>query len=281
MVVNGCPASGTLVRLEQSPTTYQSRYSFMFPKIGIQGRVDLQFVYLHCEIEIKPLGFAPKCDDTLFEQVLRRNFASINGAAGNGPFLNQFGPNFQDQAPAGSELIAGRSNGGSEQSRTDAIWDINCQIPLFKTAPQCIQRANRNRRSAASAAGNMAVGFGPIVFPEDEESEVEKAAVVEEVLKSSKLFVEESLRVEDIIAEQALELDSSVISQIEQIEVLREQRKTRKCLIIGGMAFACIFLFFLSLMISSRVSCFTKSKVLDMIFCVELNPNSSEIKIRL
>ena len=50
-----------------------------------------QFVYLHCEIEIKPLGFAPKCDDTLFEQVLRRNFASINGANGNGPFLNKFG----------------------------------------------------------------------------------------------------------------------------------------------------------------------------------------------
>ena len=42
MVVNGCPASGTLVRLEEAPSTYQSRYSFMFPKIGIQGRVDLQ-----------------------------------------------------------------------------------------------------------------------------------------------------------------------------------------------------------------------------------------------
>jgi len=50
--------------------------------------------------------------------------------------------------------------GGSQQSRTDAIWDINCKIPLFKSAPQCVQRANRNRRSAASAAGNMAVGFG-------------------------------------------------------------------------------------------------------------------------
>jgi len=261
MVVNGCPASGTLVRLEQSPTTYQSRYSFMFPKIGIQGRVDLQFVYLHCEIEIKPLGFAPKCDDTLFEQVLRRNFASINGANGNGPFSNKFGPRFQDQAPAGSELIAGRSmGGGSQQSRTDAIWDINCKIPLFKSAPQCVQRANRNRRSAASAAGNMAVGFGPIVFPEDEESEIDETVVVEEVLKSSKLFVEETLRVEDIIAEQALELDSSVTTQIEQIEVLRQQRKTRKCLIIGGMAFTCFFLFFLSLLISSRVSCFTKSK---------------------
>jgi electron transfer flavoprotein alpha subunit len=106
----------------------------------------------------------------------------------------------------------------------------------------------------------MAVGFGPIVFPEDEETEVDETVVVEEVLKSSKLFVEETLRVEDIIAEQALELDSSVTSQIEQIEILREQRKTRKCLIIGGMAFACVFLFFLSLMISSRVSCFTKSK---------------------
>ena len=130
----------------------------------------------------------------------------------------------------------------SQQSRTDAIWDINCQIPLFKSAPQCVQRANRSRRSAASAAGNMAVGFGmwkiffsleikkfsnshvlknmfsgPIVFPEDEETEVDETVVVEEVLKSSKLFVEESIRVEDIIAEQALELDSSVITQIEQI----------------------------------------------------------------
>ena len=59
--------------------------------------------------------------------------------------------------------------------------------------------------------------LGPIVFPEDEETEVDEIVVVEEVLKSSKLFVEESIRVEDIIAEQALELDSTVTSQIEQI----------------------------------------------------------------
>ena len=59
--------------------------------------------------------------------------------------------------------------------------------------------------------------LGPIVFPEDEETEVDETVVVKEVLKSSKLFVEESVRVEDIIAEQALELDSSVTTQIEQI----------------------------------------------------------------
>jgi len=71
---------------------------------------------------------------------------------------------------------------------------------------------------------------GPIVFPEDEESEIDETVVVEEVLKSSKLFVEETLRVEDIIAEQALELDSSVTTQIEQIGNLRNKKKILKLL---------------------------------------------------
>merc|ERR1711892_1403446 len=59
MVVNGCPAPMTLVNLEQSPNTYQSRFSFMFPKIG-RGIADLQFVYLHCEIDLMPKGFAAR-----------------------------------------------------------------------------------------------------------------------------------------------------------------------------------------------------------------------------
>ena len=62
----------TLVNLEQSPNTYQSRFSFMFPKIG-RGIADLQFVYLHCEIELMPLGFAPTCDDTAFGKALKNN----------------------------------------------------------------------------------------------------------------------------------------------------------------------------------------------------------------
>merc|ERR1712157_325865 len=47
MLMNGCPAPMTLVKLEQSPNTYQTRYPFMFPKVG-RGIADLQFVYLHC-----------------------------------------------------------------------------------------------------------------------------------------------------------------------------------------------------------------------------------------
>ena len=38
------------------------------------GIADLQFVYLHCEIELMNIGFAPTCDDKLFDSALRRNF---------------------------------------------------------------------------------------------------------------------------------------------------------------------------------------------------------------
>ena len=44
----------------------------MFPKIG-RGIADLQFVYLHCEIELMPLGFAPTCDDTAFGKAIKNN----------------------------------------------------------------------------------------------------------------------------------------------------------------------------------------------------------------
>ena len=81
-VVNGCPAPMTLVNLEQSPNTYQSRFSFMFPKIG-RGIADLQFVYLHCEIELMPKGFAPTCDDSAFGRAIKTN---INA----GKFVTRF-----------------------------------------------------------------------------------------------------------------------------------------------------------------------------------------------
>ena len=42
--------------------------------VYISGIADLQFVYLHCEIELMNIGFAPTCDDKLFDSALRRNF---------------------------------------------------------------------------------------------------------------------------------------------------------------------------------------------------------------
>ena len=44
----------------------------MFPKIG-RGIADLQFVYLHCEIELMPKGFAPTCDDSAFGRAIKTN----------------------------------------------------------------------------------------------------------------------------------------------------------------------------------------------------------------
>ena len=66
----------------ESPTTYQSRFSFMFPKVG-RGIADLQFVYLHCEIEMREAGYAPVCDQRKFDASLRNNFGFANKLPGN------------------------------------------------------------------------------------------------------------------------------------------------------------------------------------------------------
>ncbi|CAG5081921.1 Oidioi.mRNA.OKI2018_I69.PAR.g9993.t1.cds [Oikopleura dioica] len=245
MVVNGCPAAGTLVRLEESPNSFQSRYSFMFPKIGIQGRVDLQFVYLHCEIEFKPAGFKPNCENSMFEQVLRQNFDTLNGPAPQ-KLLRKFGPRFNQDSTIDGE------------SRQDAVWKINCQVPLFKNAPRCLkqQEEAKNRQRRSLRRTNMAVGFGPIIFPENENDEIDEEVVVEEVLRSSKLFVDENSG-EIEVKEEEVEVIPN--SQVDQIEILWKQHRTKKSLIIRGMAFGCVFLFFLSMFVSSRVSCFPKS----------------------
>jgi hypothetical protein len=128
MIVNGCPAPMTLVKLENAPNTYQSRFSFMFPKLG-RGIADLQFVYLHCEIELMSKGFAPTCDDRLFDQALKRNFNS-------GPV-------------AGIGQRAGMRPGGVQGKKM-------CDLPWMKNSNICADQG-RKRRSVQS---NMSLGFG-------------------------------------------------------------------------------------------------------------------------
>merc|ERR1712048_933885 len=77
MIQDGCPEKRTLVRLEVAPNRHTRRYSFMFPKINV-GIAELQFVYLHCELELKPIGTKPSC--------FRQNDAMRMNQAGRGDF---------------------------------------------------------------------------------------------------------------------------------------------------------------------------------------------------
>lgn len=241
MVINGCPAPMTLVRLEQSPNTYQTRFSFMFPKIG-RGIADLQFVYLHCEIELQDIGFAPTCDDRLFDQALMRNYNKNRIGAGSG---------------LGGGLVAGRALGkpGAGAKTGDGNPASLCSLPWMKNAPMC-----QRRRRRAAAFANMSVGFGPLVVPEDEEKADERPtaeALVDVVGEDSEIFASEEVIIEEIIESNILS-DFGERPRAEVGEVnLESSREKRKIMIITGMALGCIFLFAISVVISSRVSCMT------------------------
>merc|ERR1712110_414513 len=97
----------------------------------------------------------------------------------------------------------------------------------------------------------VSVGFGPLVVPEDEEiADIHPSSEkLSAILDGSSVYVEEvkTERIEDVIREE--------INQLDQIEMIRNQRKQRKIIIITCMAGGCVLLFALSVFISIRVSC--------------------------
>lgn len=225
MIVNGCPAPMTLVKLENAPNTYQSRFSFMFPKLG-RGIADLQFVYLHCEIELMSKGFAPTCDDRLFDQALKRNFNS-------GPM-------------AGIGQRAGMRPGGVQGKGM-------CDLPWMKNSAKCANQGRKRR----SVQNNMSLGFGPLVVPEKEEVAGENSErptasqLVDVVGEDSQIFASDKEPVEIEIEE--IEIVEVVVD--EGLDFTEGFRKRRKVLIISCMAVGCFLLFLLSLAVSSRISC--------------------------
>jgi hypothetical protein len=247
-----------LVNLEESPNTYQSRFSFMFPKIG-RGIADLQFVYLHCEIEMKQTGYAPVCDDKLFDQVIKRNFAFANKFPGAGKGL------------MGGSGIGQRSFGGQQSNeKLEAIREKQCKLAWMKKTPGCLQRAAAaeaaaagRRRRSIGVSQPVSVGFGPLVVPDDDSIADEHPSTekLSAVLDGSDIFVEEVVteRIEDVIRDEIIELTEDIaieeVNQLDQIEMIRNQRKQRKIIIITCMAGGCVLLFALSVFISSRVSC--------------------------
>lgn len=59
-IYDGCPVTRTLTRLEVPPNDYTKRFSFVFPRIQI-GLIKLPYMYIHCEIEMRPVGHQPTC----------------------------------------------------------------------------------------------------------------------------------------------------------------------------------------------------------------------------
>merc|ERR1712226_1697308 len=112
MISNGCPAPRTLVRLEVAPNHHARRYSFMFPKINV-GIAELQFVYLHCEMELKEVGHRPQC--------FRQNDAmKQRNQAGRGD-IQQRGGRF-NQLPSGRKSLGGRQYFYREYGMTAEDW---------------------------------------------------------------------------------------------------------------------------------------------------------------
>lgn len=260
MIVNGCPAPKTLVQLQESPTTYQSRFSFMFPKVG-RGIADLQFVYLHCEIEMREAGYAPVCDQRKFDASLRNNFGFANKLPGQG-----LGYNNNGKMGAGGQGIGARAGtlskpgtNGMTDEKYDAIMAQRCRLPWLKDTPQCVGMTRRRRSASVVANFGMSLGFGPLVVPDQDElaDEHPSAESLASILEGSDIFVQEivSNRIEDIIRDEAIELGESSMNQEEQIEAIKNDREARKIMIVSGMLFGCILLFAISVWISSQASC--------------------------
>jgi len=129
--------------------------------------------------------------------------------------------------------------------------EIRCKLPWMATREECAPYL-RNRRAAPSQ--DMSVGFGPLVVPEEESlaNEHPSSEELSQLLDGSDIFVED---VEEIVTVVRDEVTGEESAEIEQIEIIRNQRKNRKTVIISCMAAGCVLLFFLSVCISSRVSC--------------------------
>jgi len=132
----------------------------------------------------------------------------------------------------------------------------------MKNTPECIKRAQaKSSRKKRSVGEAMNVGFGPLVVPEEDDladihPSSEKLA---RVLEGSDIFVEEieiDETTNEVVRDEIEEfVEVEIEAPIDQIEMIRNQRKQRKIIIITCMAGGCILLFALSVFISSRVSC--------------------------
>lgn len=60
LIVDGCPAGGTLTRLELPGSTADRRFSFMYPYVSIDGYT-ANYMYIHCDLKLRPVGFKPSC----------------------------------------------------------------------------------------------------------------------------------------------------------------------------------------------------------------------------
>lgn len=246
MIVNGCPAPRTLVNLEEPPNTYQTRFSFMFPKIG-RGIADLQFVYLHCEIEMKEAGYVPVCDDNLYSRALKSNQKLLMGMPGKGHgFL---------KGSQGANIGA-RNLGPNSNAKLEHILDQQCKLAWMANTEKCLNRARSRAGRSVGNVKKMSVGFGPLVVPDEDEiaNEHPSSETLSQLLDGSDVFVSETEELE-MAREIADDILIEEVEQLDQIEKIRNERKQRKIIIITCMAGGCVLLFALSVFISSRVAC--------------------------
>jgi len=103
---------------------------------------------------MKPAGYAPVCDDKLFDQVIKRNFAFANKFPGAGKGLM-----------GGGTGIGARNFGGAVgNEKLDAITERQCKLAWMKKTPRCVARAAQDaagrRRRSVGVSQPVSVGFG-------------------------------------------------------------------------------------------------------------------------
>jgi len=204
MIQDGCPEKRTLVRLEVAPNDHTRRYSFMFPKINV-GIAELQFVYLHCELELRPIGTKPSCfrqNDALRQAGRgdfnrggrwgnRRGQSGRNSLGNRQYFLREYGTSADDWEKKRQENKNTQSAGNLDFGNMPAL-DLPSEEQFmagggmggmpgmmdFGDAP-ALNIQNRKKRSAIeenldlptgdfTVLKDMPVSFGPCIVPRNE-----------------------------------------------------------------------------------------------------------------
>jgi hypothetical protein len=266
MIQEGCPEKRTLVRLEVAPNDHTRRYSFMFPKINV-GIAELQFVYLHCELELKPIGTKPSCfrqnDQSLRQGGRSENSRpndrfkqGINGRSGLGGrqyFLREYGQSAENYVRNKAPKNNGANNldfGNMPALDLPSESDFNQGEAAggmagldFGDQPDQMNIINgRKKRSAIEESLDIKngdfnklhdwpVSFGPCIIPRNE-TENEEQAETANVGLLEKLMPQELYSNNEEQVDPQGEIVEILEEAIEEIEDEQEQAAATKMVIM-------------------------------------------------
>lgn len=200
-IEDGCPVSGTLAKLEIPGSTADRRFSFMYPHVFIDS-YQVNYMYIHCEIKLRPTGFKPSCsrqnqavagsglggvvDETGTKLGKSQFYQRTYGGGNNRNNMRDF---FQQR---GFNNIISDSNPNAALEKNQRAMDAFANGPVITGKSsnggfggvQFEGFTGRRKRRAAGDASDYTVSLGPMVLARDEDVNPED---IKEVVMKTKV----------------------------------------------------------------------------------------------